>query len=100
MNYEKNIKIFVYHNCFKLYPYYKSTWNKEYKRMEGTCPKLDNQFLVFEQYRGFINKKDVLHCYNKKTKTLTLPFGFGLQKIEEKLSESGIIYEIIDKKII
>ena len=98
MNYEKNIKIFVYHNCFKLYPYYKSAWNKEYKRMEGTCPKLDNQFLVFEQYRGFINKKDVLHCYNKKTKTLTLPFGFGLQKIEEKLSESGIIYEIIDKK--
>ena len=63
MNYEKNIKIFVYHNCFKLYPYYKSTWNKEYKRMEGTCPKLDNQFLVFDQYQGFINKKDILHCF-------------------------------------
>lgn len=98
MNYEKNVKIFIYHNSFKIYPYYKSKWNNEYKKMEGTCPKLDNQYLIFERFRGFINKKDILHCYNKKTKTLTLPFGFGLEKIEEKLYENDIIYEKIDKR--
>lgn len=98
MDYEKNVKIFVYHNCFKIYPYIKSKWNKELHCMEGTCPKLDNQYLIFEEYRGFINKKDILHCYDKKTKTLTLPYGFGLKKIEEKLYENDVIYEIIDKK--
>lgn len=93
----KNVTIFVYKNCFRIYPYYKSRYVKETREVVGTCPKLDNMFLLFENYRGFINKKDYLGIYNNKEKTLTLPFGFGLEKIESKLYDCGIIYKIKDK---
>ena len=93
----KNVRIYVYKNCFRIYPYYKTKYNKETKEVEGTCPKLDNQFLLFENYRGFINKKDYLGIYHNKEKTLVLPFGFGLDKITSKLYDNGIIYEVIDK---
>lgn len=94
----KNVKVYVYKNSFRIYPYYKSKYNKETREVEGTCPKLDNQFLLFENFRGFINKKDYLGIYNKKERTLSLPFGFGLNNILSKLYDNGIIYEIIDKK--
>ena len=94
----RNVTIFIYKNCFRIYPYYKSRYNKETREVEGTCPKLDNQFLLFENFRGFINKKDYLGIYNSKEKTLTLPFGFGLDKIESKLYDNGILYEIKDKR--
>ena len=92
----KNVTIFKYHNCFRIYPYHKSKYNKETRTVEGTCPKLDNMYLLFEQFRGFINKKDILGCYDKKNKTLTLPIGFGLEVIESKLYDNGIVYEVKD----
>lgn len=93
----ENLTIYKYHNCFRLYPYYKSKWNKEKHILEGTCPKLDNLYHVFEEYKGHINKKDILHRYNKQNKTLTLPLGFSLEVIENKLYENNVIYKIIDK---
>ena len=91
-----NVIIYKYHNCFRIYPYYKSKYNKETRTVEGTCPKLDNMYLYFDQFKGFINKKDILSCYDKKTKTLSLPIGFGLETIESKLYDNGIVYEVRD----
>lgn len=93
---DKNVTIYKYHSCFKLFPYYKSHWNKETRTLEGTCPKLDNMYHVFEEFRGHVNKKDFLHRYNRKNKTLTLPVGFTLEAITEKLYENNVIYKIVD----
>ena len=89
----KNVTIDIYHNCYKIHPFIKFKWNKEKREEEGTCPKLEKSLYKFERFARFATRKDILNLYDRKSKTLTLPIGVGLNFIEEKLYESNIIYE-------
>ena len=92
----KNVKIEIYHNCFKIYPFIKFKWNKETREEEGTCPKLEKALYKYERFARFAVRKDILNLYDRKSKTLTLPIGVGINFIEEKLYENNILYEKID----
>lgn len=93
----QNVKIFCYRNCFRIYPFYKFKWNRELRIEEGTCPKLEKALYKYERFSNFISRKDILHLYNKKLKTLTLPIGIGLEFIQNKLYENNVLYETVDK---
>ena len=93
----QNVKIFKYRNCFRIYPFYKMKWNKELRIEEGTCPKLEKAFYKVERFSRFFSRKDILHIYDRKNKTLSLPIGVGLEFIESKLYENNVLYEVIDK---
>lgn len=93
----QNVKIFKYRNCFRIYPFYKMKWNKELRIEEGTCPKLEKAFYKVERFSRFFSRKDILHIYDRKNKTLSLPIGVGLEFIESKLYENNVLYEVVDK---
>lgn len=91
------VKIINYRNCIVITPYIKSKWNKETREVEGTCPKLDNTYRTYETFRGHVNRKDILGLYDRKSKTLTLPHGFGLENVKNYLYSNNVLFEVIDK---
>lgn len=93
----RNVTITKYHNCYEISNYDKSRWNKELQQTIGTCPKLDNKYMVFESFMGRISKKDKLGLYNKKTRTLRLPIGVNIETVEELIMTAGNEIDFIDK---
>ena len=63
----ENLTIYKYRNCFRLYPYYKSKWNKEKHILEGTCPKLDNLYHIFEDCQPFCFSRFTIKIILKNT---------------------------------
>lgn len=94
---DEKLTITIKRNCYELYPYYKSGWDKKNQCKTGTCPKLDNSFYIFENYQGHWHSKDLLGVYNKEKRILTLPIGVDLKFIQAKLYENNVFYDIVDK---
>lgn len=80
------ITLEIRRNSYRIYPYIKSRYNKKENVMIGTSPDLDKYFKYFDKrYRKFI---DFLYLYDKENKTLIIPKGVNLNKIEEILMKT------------
>lgn len=86
-----------FRNYYEITDYKLSKWNKETRTLSGTCPKLDNKFMVFENFRGHISKRDKLELYNRKEHKLYLPIGIDFNLVQEMLMTSGNEWSFIDK---
>lgn len=86
-----------FRNYYEITDYKLSKWDKEKRASIGTCPKLDNKFMIFENFRGHINKRDKIGFYDKKNHILNLPIGIDYHLVEDLLYTAGNEWDFIDK---
>lgn len=94
---KENITIEIHRNCYKLYPFKYSRWNKEKKMSIGTSPSLDKAFSIYERYLRFFTKKDLLELYDKENHEYYIPIGADLKYITSLLDKDEVLYQIVDK---
>lgn len=86
-----------YRNHYEITDYKLGKWDKEKRETIGTCPKLDNKFSVWENFRGHIKKYDKIGFYDRKNHILRLPIGVDFDSVMELLMTYGNEWEFVDK---
>ena len=78
----------IYHNYYKVSPFYPYKWDKINRKVLGTSPSLEKSFKVFTSFMGHFNYKDTLNVMDKKNKVLYIPIGADLEFIKSKLDNN------------